>query len=152
MGGRGSNSGGADGTAARANEIKREMLEAAMNSKFKGVQRDAREGTGIFSFKEAKAVGKVAASKIEVYQTYEKNGKTLIDGILNEKHVFYAGKNTDPTIIKIKNRMADEHKRKVEESKVTKPEIRTTTTYERWKKKHDKDFDAWYYGGSKKKR
>lgn len=146
MGGRGSSfKGGGGSTTATSNKIKNEMLKSGLNSKFKGVQRDAKAGAGNFSYKDAKAIDGASALKMEVFRVHEKNGNTLIEGLLNGKHVFYANTNSDKVIQSIQNNIAREKERQVNSSR-ERPEIRTTSTYDRWKKKHKNNFDSWFYG------
>ena len=61
---------------------------------------------------------------------------------------FYANKNSDSTIQKIKNNIDKKKQKQIRDSQ-ERPEIRTTSTYDRWKKNHDKNFDAWFNGGRK---
>lgn len=74
----------------------------------------------------------------------ERNGNTLIEGMIGEKSVFYANKSNDETILKLKNRIKKEHDRNVKESVVNRPNIRTTTTYDRWYKNHTENFASWF--------
>lgn len=148
FGGRGSSSGLGVGSIAISNKIKREMLDKGLKSKFKGVQRDAKAGTGNFSYKDARAVSSKDALKMNVYGCQESNGNTLIEGILGGKKVFYANQNSDSTIKIIKSNLMKQKEKQKSDSK-DRPEIRTTSTYDRWKKKHDKNFAAWFNGGKK---
>lgn len=149
MGGRGSNSGIGGNSIAISNKIKKEMLDSGLSSKFKGIQRNAQNGTGTYSYKNAKAVGSVEALKMDVSMVHEKNGNTLFCGVINGKKVFYANKNSDSTVQKIKGILSDKKEQQVRESK-NRPESQTiTSTYDRWKKNHDKNFAAWFNGGKK---
>lgn len=85
MGGRGSNSGIGGNSIAISNKIKKEMLDSGLSSKFKGIQRNAQNGTGAYSYKDAKAVGSVEALKMDVSMVHEKNGNTLFCGVINGK-------------------------------------------------------------------
>lgn len=139
MGGRGASVGG--NGISMSNKIKREWLSAGLNSKFKGINRDAQNGTGTFTYKDAKAVSSSDAAKMDVLRIQEKNGNTLIEGLKGNQLVFYANKTSDKTIQNIIER---EKKKKAKlESKVS-TEIRTTSTYDRWKKRHDANFAAWF--------
>lgn len=152
MGGRGSSSGRAGGTGgiATSNRIKNEFLQNGLNSKFKGVRRDAENGTGSYTYKDAKAVTANEALKMDVLRVHEKGDNTLVEGLVNGKHSFYANSNSDSTIKYIKNTMELKKQKQVSDIKSTdRPEIRTTSTYNRWKKNHDADFEAWYYGNTK---
>lgn len=145
MGGRGASSisrGG--GSIATSNRIKQEMLESGLNSRFKGVQRDAREGKGNYGFKDAKAVKSSDALKMKDVRVHERDGNTLVEGFFEGKHVFYAGKDSDGTIKKIKSKQAERKAKRAEESRINRPEIRTTTTYDRWRKQNANNFDAWF--------
>lgn len=146
MGGRGASSiskGG--GSIATSNKIKQEILDKALNSRFKGVQRDAREGKGVYGFKDAKAVSSSDALKMKVDKVLERDGNTLIEGFHKGKHVFYAGKDSDGTIKKIKNKQAERKAAHAkEQNAINRPEIRTTTTYDGWRKQNAKNFDAWF--------
>ena len=129
---------------ATSNKIKQEFIDAGLNSKFKGVQRNAREGKGAYAYKDAVPVSESDASKISGMQFVEHNGKTLVHGILGEKNVFYAN-NSDSKEIKALRQKAEESGQKRLEAARHRPETRTTTTtYDRWKKNHDKNFADWF--------
>lgn len=148
MGGRGGNSGNAGSSSiARSNRIKSEMLQHGINSKFKGIQRDAKAGVGNYSYKNAKAINESVAKKMDVLRIHERDGNTLVEGMNNGKHVFYANRTSDKVIQTIKNNEAKKKEKQVRESEERRPEIRTTTTYDRWKKNNDKKFSAWFSGG-----
>jgi hypothetical protein len=133
MGGRGSSSGGSSAA------IKNAILKRALNSRLKGVQRDAKNGTGNYSFKNAKAVGASEALKMTSKKFMDdKKGNTLAHGLIGGKHVYYASKSTSKTIKALKQKA----KGKVENP--GKREINTTSTYDRWKKRHDANFAAWF--------
>ena len=142
MGGR-SGSSGKSGIGT-SNQIKKEMIDAGLQSRFKGVQRDARLGVGNYSYKNAKAIGRTEAENMNVLKVHEKGNNILIEGLHKGEHVFYAGKQGDGTIKKIKDKLAEAKKKQVEESKEHRPDIRTTSTYDRWKKNNDKKFAAWF--------
>lgn len=111
MGGRGTSSGISTNSITISNGIKREMLSKGLNSKFKGVQRDAKAGTGSFTYKDARAIGSADALKMDILRVHENSNNTLVEGIIRGKHVFYANKNSDSTIQKIKNNI-DKKKQK----------------------------------------
>ena len=143
MGGRGSSSGGGS-SVARSNDIKNEIINNAMNSKLKGVARDAREGTGNYSFKDAKAVNEKTAMNMQNVKFMEKGGNTVAHGLINGEKVFIADK-TDSNIIKDLHKSYDDRMQKLyKESQTERPEIKGTTTYDKWKKNHDKNFAAWF--------
>lgn len=148
MGGRGASSGISTNSITISNGIKREMLSKGLSSKFKGVQRDAKAGTGSFTYKDARAIGSADALKMDILRVHENSNNTLVEGIIRGKHVFYANKNSDSTIQKIKNNIDKKKQKQIRDSQ-ERPEIRTTSTYDRWKKNHDKNFDAWFNGGRK---
>lgn len=133
MGGRGSSSGSSSAA------IKNAILKRGENSRLKGVQRDAKNETGNYSFKNAKAVGSSEALKMTgIRFMNDKKGNTLAHGIIGGKHVYYASKTTNKTIKALKQKA----KGKVEKKGNT--EIKTTSTYDKWKKKHDANFAAWF--------
>ena len=79
MGGRGSGSGNlktGGSSIALSNKIKIEMLQHGINSKFKGVQRDAKAGEGNYSYKNAKAINESVALKMDVIRMHERDGNT----------------------------------------------------------------------------
>lgn len=144
FGGRGASSGIAGGIAT-SNRIKNELLQNGLNSKFKGVRRDAENGTGSFTYKNAKAVTSNKALKMDVLRIHEKGNNKLVEGLLNGNHVFYANSNSDSTIKSIENTMELKKQKQVSDMKsADRPEIRTTSTYDRWKKNHDKNFKSWF--------
>lgn len=150
FGGNGASSGKSNSSTAGSNKIKSQMLKAGENSKFKGVQRNAKEGKGAFSFKNATAISGKEATKMTNVQFYEKDGNTLAHGLIGEKHVFYASDSGNSIIAKIKDKQESNNAKLAEQNKDyrnNRPEINTTSTYDKWKKKHDKDFAAYYFGG-----
>lgn len=136
MGGR-----GASGTSvSNSNSIKSQLLDAGLNSKFAGVRRDAANGAGTYNFKDAKAVSPSTAIKMTDIKIVERNGNTLVYGLIGQRKVFYAAKSTDKTVqalIKKKNKQSGELSK-------GNTNIRTTSTYDRWKKNNQKKFDAWF--------
>ena len=141
MGGRGAGSGG---SIAKSNAIKKEMLEAAENSRFKGIARDAREGKGNYSFRNTTAVDQEKALQMTDVRFNEKNGNTLAWGELNGKPVFYANRSTDSTIQRLKDKVEEKRARYREDAKHRVDEIRTTTTYERWRKNNERNMESWF--------
>ena len=145
MMGRGSSkaSGGSD--IKRSNSIKNQILDKAMNSRLAGVRRDATNGTGNYTFKNSTAVSENRVSEIKSAKIFEKDGYTLIDGEIDGKSVFYANKSDTPAITKYKKNVNEKKHKQAEEMKRSeRPEIRTTSTYDRWRKKNQKNFDAWF--------
>lgn len=123
FGGRGASSGSSSAA------IKNAIIKKALSSRFKGVQRDAKNGTGNYSFKNAKAVGASEASKMTSIKFMDdRKGNTLAHGLIGGKHVYYANKSTSKTIKALKQ------KAEGKAEKQGKTEIKTTSTYDRWKK------------------
>ena len=141
MGGRGSSSSG--GSIRTSNKIKKEFIDRGLKSKFAGTRKRAENGTGAFSFKDATALSKKNATKMHIAGVEEHNGKTLVHGILGEKKVFYANKSSDGTVKKLLQKRNTQKQQSVSRGNT---EIRTTSTYDRWKKNHDKNFANWFYG------
>ena len=77
FGGRGGSSGIGRNSIGISNRIKKEMLDSGLKSKFKGVQRDAQNGTGNYSYKDAKAVVGAEALKMDVYEVHIVTGKQI---------------------------------------------------------------------------
>lgn len=141
-GGGGSNSD--NQSHATSNKIKQEFIDAGLNSKFKGVQRNAREGKGAYAYKDAVPVSEIDASKISGMQFVEHDGKTLVHGILGEKKVFYANNSDSKEIKALRQKEEESGQKRLEEAR-HRPETRTTTTtYDRWKRNHDKNFADWF--------
>ena len=111
------------------------------------MQRDAKAGEGNYSYKNAKAINESVALKMDVIRMHERDGNTLVEGMNNGRHVFYANRTSDRVIQTIKNNEAKKKEKQVQESGERRLEIRTTTTYDRWKKNNDKKFSAWFSGG-----
>lgn len=142
MGGRGSSSGISAG-AATSKKIKDEALQKGLNSKFKGVRRDAENGTGNYSFRNAEAIGYNKAKNMDPLKVHERNGNTLVEGLVNGRHVVYGNKTDSKEIKQLKDKIAskrDKHEERQED-------IRTTTTYDRWHKRNQKNFESWFNGG-----
>ena len=129
---------------ATSNKIKQEFIDSGLNSKFAGVRRNAQDGKGAYSYKDAVPVSESDASKISGMQFVEHNGKTLVHGILGDQKVFYAN-NSDSREIKALRQKAEERGQERLETARHRPETRTTTTtYDRWKRNHDKNFADWF--------
>lgn len=142
MGGRGSSG---DNPIKKSIRIKNKMIEKGLNSKLKGVQRQAREGTGNYSYKDAKAISGTQAKKMTVYKVHESAEGILFEGTLGDKKVFYASDNSDPTVKALKAKMEASKRAQIADTKEQeRPEVRTTSTYDRWKKRHDANFRAWF--------
>ena len=141
--------GGKRSQISLGNSIKKQFIEKGMNSKFKGVRRDAKEGRGNYYYKDSKSVGSRDAQKMNSLIVNEKDGNTLITGILNGKGVFYANKSNDKTIIRLKNKIKKQRDSNRELKGNT--EIRTTSTYDRWYKNNRRNFESYFYGSGKNK-
>lgn len=144
--GRGSSK--ASGGNAKSNAIRDEFIQAGLQSRLKGVQRDAREGTGNYQYKDAKAVDKAEALTMKSIAVVEKGDKTLVHGLIGGEKVFYASESSDPTIKKLKQRQKDLSKGNLQKTDI---KITPTSTYNSWKKKNDKNFEAWFNGSRKKR-
>lgn len=141
-GGGGSNSD--NSSHETSNKIKQEFIDAGLNSRLAGVRRRAQEGTEGYSYKDASPVSASEASNISNMHFVERNGKTLVHGIVDNKKVFYAN-SSDSKEIKALRQKAEERKHKQAEDMKHRPDtIRTTSTYDRWKRNHDKNFEAWF--------
>ena len=149
MGSRGASSGkGAGKGVATSKRIKEEAIEEAINSKLKGVARDARNGTGNYTFKDYKAVGDKDLEKMVDTRTHEVKDNTLVIGRIGQTGVVYGNKTDSSQIKKYKAKKQEQKEKREAEIRANsnnRPEIRTTSTYDRWKKKHDKDFAAWFW-------
>ena len=157
MGGRGSSS-GTGREIATSNRIMNEFLQAGINSKLKGIARNARDGAGAYHWKGSKAVsGKTALTDMaDGYSFYTRGDTTLVAGLsrkTNEKIVF-ANKSSHPTIKALKDKQKSNQAREAEEQRKAKERVMgmdksTTSTYDRWYAKNKKDFEAYYYGNKK---
>lgn len=101
MGGRGASFGG--GGIRLSEKIKKDMLNIGLNSKFAGVRRDAESGTGAYAYKNATAVNYNMIQRLNAMHFHERNGNTLVDGVLDGKAVFYANKSDSSEIKNLKN-------------------------------------------------
>lgn len=131
----------------RSEEIKNEVIEKAMQSKIKGIARDAKAGTGNYTFKNSSAIDKKDIDNIKEPRELKKGDNVIIYGEINNKNVFFAGKSNDAEIIayqKKKQEKARKHAEEERKNAENRPEIRTTSTYDRWKKQHDRNFAAWF--------
>jgi hypothetical protein len=131
----------------RSESIKNEIIENAMNSRLKGVARDAKEGKGNYSFKNSKTVDKKDVNKIQDARDITRGENVVIYGTKNNKNVYYAGKKSDPEIksyFKKKEQRSKEVAERERKAGSERPEIRTTTTYDRWRKQNERKFAAWF--------
>lgn len=141
MGGRGSSNGSG---ISGSNAIRKQMLDKAMHSKLKGMVRDAKAGKGNFGFKNAKAVDAKTALKMTSTKEHARGGNVLIEGSINGKHVFFAEKEGGKTTEALRAKERELKAKRVKESAINRPEIRTTSTYDRWRNNNKKNFDAWF--------
>ena len=152
MGGRGSAGGkaGAGGNADinRSESIKKQMLSIGLNSNISGIRKKAEQGIGNYAFKDAEAVSAEAIDKITTGTIFhEKNGNTLIEGYINNRHVFYANKSDSPEIQKFKAQKDAKHEKQAELAS-QRADVdwtgKATTTYESaLKKKRRKMEEHW---------
>lgn len=158
MGGRSSSSGKNTSSIDSSNKIREQFILNGLNSRFKGMQRDAREGKGNFSYKDSKAISeKVALTEMTNYKFHTLGDNTLVEGLRKKgddfEKVFYANKSSNATIKALKVKQDKKSAKQYEEMKkasleVQSKEKRTTTTYDRWKSTHDKKFRDWFFGSS----
>lgn len=147
MGGRGGTSGLSSNlgpVARKSNEIRADILQKAMNSKFKGVARDARNGTGAYSFKDATPVSASDAKKMMAMTFVERGENTLVHGVIGNKSVFIADKSDSSIIEELKRIYKERKNQRDKESAPRRPEVKTTTTYDRWLKKNKRKMDDWF--------
>lgn len=131
-----------DKSLEKSESIKKEILEKAENSKFKGVARDAKNGTGSYMWKNSKAVPAETMRNMGEYSFFDRDGNTVVYGILDNKQVFYANK-TDSTEIKELQEIYQKRKQQTY-AKAGDITLTPTATYDRWKKRHDDNFAAWF--------
>ena len=158
MGGRSSSSGKNASSIDSSNKIREQFILNGLNSRFKGVQRDAREGKGNFSYKDSKPISeKVALTEMTNYKFHTLGDNTLVEGLRKKgddfEKVFYANKSSNATIKALKVKQDKKQAKQYEEMKKSSIEVkskekRTTTTYDRWKSGHDKKFRDWFFGSS----
>ena len=152
MGGRG----GASGIGlnksdiSRSESIKREFLNAGLNSNISGIRKKAEEGTGNYDFKNASAVSAKEAEKFvtgSASKVIERNGKTLIEGSTkNGKGVFYANDSNSPEIKKLMEMRHVEQDTTLRRHDFSTGVMGTTSTYEKSRKRTQKKFDDWWSG------
>lgn len=135
------------GTAeiAQSETIYNTMLKQGLNSNIKGIRTKAEQGTGNYSFKGAQAVSFDEANTMEsaTMKSLTRGENTLIDGELpSGKHVYFAGKTESPQI----QVLLEKRKSKTDTTSNVPDNKRTTSTYDRWLKQNQRNFDSWYYG------
>ena len=101
-------------------------------------------GTGNYGFKNAKAVDAKTALKMTSTREHTKDGNVLIEGSINGKHVFFAEKEGGKTVEALREKAQELKAKQVEASKIKRPEIPMTSTYERWRANNKRNFDAWF--------
>ena len=134
------------GSNSTSKAIYNQFLQQGLNSSIKGIRAKAEEGTGNYSFKDAKAVSfnEAMTMKNTTMKALTRGENTLVDGELsNGKHVYYADKTNSPQI----QALLDKKKSKVDTTANVPDEKRTTTTYDSWLKRNRRKFDSWYNGG-----
>ena len=141
--GRGSSKTSGRGLSVSAqNSIKNAFLSKGLNSRFKGIARDAKNGTGNYAFKNAKAVNIKTALKMTSMRLVEHDGKSLIHGLIGNKHVFFADNSNSKSITALKQRM--KALKSGNNSKADNINITPTSTYDRWHKRNTDNFSAWF--------
>ena len=157
MGGRGgaSNIGLHKSDISRSESIKREFLNAGLNSSISGIRKKAEEGTGNYDFKNASAVSAKEAEKFVKRPSLviERNGKTLIKGSTKSgKFVFYANDSDSPEIKKLmKMRLTEQDTTRRQHDFLARV-TGFTSTYEKSRKRNQKKFENWWYGPDAKKK
>lgn len=158
MGGRGgaSSIGLHKSDISRSESIKREFLNAGLNSSISGIRKKAEEGTGNYDFKNASAVSAKEAEKFvmgSASKVIERNGKTLITGSTkNGKNVFYANDSNSPEIKKLMKMRHTEQDMTIHHHDFSTGVTGTTSTYERSRKRNQKKFSDWWSGTDVKKK
>ena len=130
-------------------KIYNQFLEQGLNSKIKGIQEKAENGTGNYSFKNASPVAYDEALNMQKssMNTITRGENTLVDGILpNGQHVYFAGKTSTPQI----QTLLERRKSKTDTTAKVPDDKRTTTTYDRWRKQNQRNFESWFYGNQGK--
>ena len=158
MGGRG----GASGTEShksdiiRSESIKREFLNAGLNSSISGIRKKAEYGTGNYDFKNASAVSAKEAEKFvmsSASNVNERNGKTLIKGSTKSgKFVFYANDSDSPEIKKLMKMRHKDQDTTIRRHDFSTGITKTTSTYEKSRKRNQKKFSDWWGGTDVKKK
>ena len=156
MGGRGSSIGLNKSDISRSESIKREFLNAGLNSNISGIRKKAEEGTGNYDFKNASAVSAKEAEKFvtgSASKVIERNGKTLIEGSTkNGKSVFYANDSNSPEIKKLMEMRHVEQDTTIHRHDFSTGVTGTTSTYEKSRKRTQKKFEDWWSGPVVKKK
>ena len=158
MGGRGGTSGIGlhKSDIIRSESIKREFLNAGLNSSISGIRKKAEEGTGNYNFKNASAVSIKEAEKFVMGSSssvIERNGKTLINGSTkNGKNVFYANDSDSPEIKKLLQMRHREQDTTLRRHDFSTGITGTTSTYEKSRKRNQKKFSDWWSGTDVKKK
>lgn len=149
-GGGGSNSD--NQSHATSNKIKQEFIDHGLNSKFAGIRRRAQEGTEGYSYKDASPVSANEALKMKGMHFVERDGKTLVHGTVDNKKVFFADSSDSDGIKALHQKNESRKQKQLEDAShsVEDPYKNNTTTYDRWKKNHDKNFEAWFGNRLKK--
>lgn len=133
---------GSSNSFSQMNKMKDTFIQKGLNSNLKGVRRQAKEGTGNYTFKDAIPVNANKALQMVSIHFRENAGNTLVYGLIDDRKVFFAASSNNPTIKELQER--SENLKKGNLSGEQRPEIRTTTTYDRWRKRNKSNFDAWF--------
>ena len=136
-------------TSADSERIKNQIVNSA--SQLPGIQRKIRNGEGNWSWIKDRAISESEAQNMKVEKVIEKGDYSVISGTVGTDSVFFAAKNSNPTVTKAKEIMS-QRKAKVIEA-IQNPNFITnttsnTSTYDRWYKNNRKNFENWYYGST----
>ena len=130
---------------SQSQKVYNSVLAAGLNSNIQGIRTKAEQGIGNYSFKGASAVSFDEANTMmsATMKALTRGENTLIDGILpSGKHVYFAGKTESPQI----QALLEKRKAKSDTTANVPDVKRTTTTYDSWRKRNQRNFDNWYNG------
>ena len=140
-------------TAAESEQVKEDIIESI---RIEGIKKKAQNGEGNWDWVNGTPVSESEALSMEVDKVLEKgDGYTVVVGRVGNNFSYFATKDKDNLAVKrAKEKQAEKAtKRKERADELQQDSIATqgkdkmtTSTGDRWLKKHRKDFDDWYFG------
>lgn len=140
-------------TAAESEQAKEEIIASIS---IDGIKKKAQNAEGNWDWVNGTPISESEALSMEVDKVLEKgDGYTVIVGRVGNNFSYFATKNKDnPAVKRAKEKQGEKAtKRKEQADKLQQDSIATqgkdkmtTSTGDRWQKKHRKDFDDWYFG------
>ncbi len=145
---------------ANSEIIRRMIFDKALNSIFLGIKRKAQEGTDNYNWKYYIPISlEQAQNELTNTKWYKRTIDNVeyyvVTGSIGDNGCFVAARGDDSRMRDYVEKLAENRRKRLEKLVKQQQEDRenianldkstiTTTTYDRWKKRHDKNFEAYW--------